>query len=115
MIRWLTTKRPARRKSLSILAMRAMESRLSSDIPYVENACASNTGFGFGLASTVNVRWGSRRYQQKIFGKGDSDEITAGRQKRLHLEKQYVLLYVTSYAERDVTVLDSKTSSVTPG
>jgi plasmid replication initiation protein len=24
--------------------------------------------------------WGSRRYQQKIFGKGDSDEITAGRQ-----------------------------------
>ena len=29
--------------------------------------------------------WGSRRYQQKIFGKSDSDEITAGRQKRLHL------------------------------
>ena len=28
---------------------------------------------------------GSRRYQQKIFGKRDSDEITAGRQKRLHL------------------------------
>ena len=56
--------------------------------------------------------WGSRRCQQKIFGKGDSGEITAGRQKRLHLEKQYVLLYVTSYAERDVTVLDSKTSGI---
>jgi hypothetical protein len=29
--------------------------------------------------------WGSRRYQQKIFGKRDSDEITGGRQKRLPL------------------------------
>src|SRR5262245_32411775 len=48
---------------------------------------------------------GSRRYQQKIFGKRDSDEITAGRQNRLHPEKQHVLLYVASYAERDVTVL----------
>jgi hypothetical protein len=35
--------------------------------------------------------------------------------KKLHLEKQYVLLYVASYAERDVTVLDSKTGSVTSG
>ena len=51
--------------------------------------------------------------KQKISGKGDSDEITAGRQERLHREKQYVMLYVASYAERDVTVLDSKTGSVT--
>jgi hypothetical protein len=50
----------------------------------------------------------------KIFGKGDSDEITAGLQERLHLKKQYIMLYVTSHAERDVTVLDSKTGSVTP-
>src|SRR4051812_2015776 len=57
--------------------------------------------------------WGSRRYQQKIFGKGDSDDITAGRQERLHSEKQYVLLCVASYAERDITVLDSKTGRVT--
>ena len=57
---------------------------------------------------------GSRRYQQKIFGKGDSDEITAGLQERLHLKKQYIMLYVTSHAERDVTVLDGKTGSVTP-
>ena len=56
----------------------------------------------------------SRRYQQKIFGKGDSDETTAGLQKRLHLEKQHVMLCAASYAERDITVLDSKTSSVTP-
>ena len=49
----------------------------------------------------------------KIFGKGDSDEITAGRQERLHLEKQCVLLYVTSYAERAVTALNSKTGRVT--
>ena len=64
--------------------------------------------------NVISATWGSRRYQQKIL-RGDSDETTAGRPKRLHLEKQYVLLYVTSYAERDVTVLDSKTSSVTPG
>jgi hypothetical protein len=29
-------------------------------------------------------------------------------------KKQHVVLYVTSHAERDVTVLDSKTGSVTP-
>ena len=29
------------------------------------------------------------------------------------MEKQYVLLYVASYAEGDVTVLDSKTGRVT--
>ena len=43
------------------------------------------------------------------------DEISAGCQKRFHLEKQYVLQYVASYAEKDVPVLDSKTSRVTPG
>ena len=58
--------------------------------------------------------WGSRRYQRKIFGKEESDEITVGRQARLHPKKQDVVLYVTSHAERDVTVLDSKTGSVTP-
>ena len=39
---------------------------------------------------------GFRRYQRKIFGKGDGDEITIGRQVRLHLKKQNVMLYVTS-------------------
>ena len=34
---------------------------------------------------TYHADWGARRYQQKIFGKKDSDEITASRQKRLHL------------------------------
>jgi hypothetical protein len=53
--------------------------------------------------------WGSRRYQRKIFGKGDGDEITIGRQAQLHLKKQNVMLHVTSHAERDITVLDSKT------
>jgi hypothetical protein len=60
------------------------------------------------------VNRGSRRYQRKIFGKEDSDDITVGRQARLHPKKQEVALYVTSHAERDVTVLDSKTGSVTP-
>ena len=60
-------------------------------------------------------RRGSGRYQRKIFGKGDSDELTVGHQARLYLKKQHVVLYVTSGAERDVTVLDSKTGSVTPG
>src|SRR4051812_2652597 len=50
--------------------------------------------------------WGCRRYQRKIFGKGDGDEITVGRQARLHLKKQNVMLHVTSHAERDITVLD---------
>jgi hypothetical protein len=59
--------------------------------------------------------WGCRRYQRKIFGKGDGDEITIGRQARLHLKKQNVMLHVTSHAERDITVLDSKTGSVTLG
>ena len=58
---------------------------------------------------------GCRRYQRKIFGKGDGDEITIGRQARLHLKKQNVMLYVTSHAERDITVLDSKTGSVILG
>ena len=57
---------------------------------------------------------GSRRYQGKIFGKEDSDKITADRQARLHSKKQYVVLYVTAHADRDATVLDSKTGSVTP-
>src|SRR5262249_41365610 len=48
------------------------------------------------------------------FSVRESDEITAGRQNRLHPEKQHVLLYVASYAERDVTVLGSKTGRVTP-
>ena len=59
--------------------------------------------------------WGSRRYQRKIFGKGDSDELSVGHQARLHLKKQHVVLYVTSRAERDITVLDSKTGSVALG
>ena len=63
----------------------------------------------------ITANRGSRRYQQKIFGKRDSNEITAGRQKRLHPEKQHVLLDVASYTERDVTVLGSTTSSATPG
>ena len=58
------------------------------------------------MEHTERADRGSRRYQRKIFGKGDSDETTAGHQKRLHLEKQCVLLYVASYAERDVTVWD---------
>jgi hypothetical protein len=52
--------------------------------------------------------WGSRRYQQKIFGKEDSDEIIVGRQARLHPKKQDVVLSVASHAERDITVQDSK-------
>jgi hypothetical protein len=36
------------------------------------------------------------------------------RQSRLHLKKQDVLLYMTSYTDRHATVLNSKTSSVTP-
>ena len=59
--------------------------------------------------------WGCRRYQRKMFGKGDGDEITIGRQARLHLKKQNVMLHVTSHAERDIIVLDSKTGSVTLG
>ena len=58
---------------------------------------------------------GCRRYQRKIFGKGDGAEITVGRQARLHLKKQNVMLHVTPHAERDITVLDSKTGSVTLG
>jgi hypothetical protein len=50
----------------------------------------------------------------KICGKEDSDEITVGRQARLYLKKQDVLLYGTSHADRHVTVLDSKTGSITP-
>jgi hypothetical protein len=57
---------------------------------------------------------GSRCYQGKIFGKEERDEITGGRQARLYLKKQHVMLYVTSRAERDVIVLDSKTCSLTP-
>jgi hypothetical protein len=37
----------------------------------------------------------SPRGQRKIFGKGDGDEITIGRQARLHLKKQKVMLHVT--------------------
>ena len=59
------------------------------------------------------VAWGSRRYQQKFFGRGDSDEITVGRQARLHMKKQHVMLYRASRTKRDVTVLDGKTGSVT--
>ena len=62
-----------------------------------------------------NVILGCRRYQRKMFGKGDGDEITIGRQARLHLKKQNVMLHVTSHAERDIIVLDSKTGSVTLG
>ena len=49
-----------------------------------------------------------------MFGKEESDEIPVARQAQLHPKKQYVLLYVTSPTERDILVLDSKTSSVTP-
>jgi hypothetical protein len=49
-----------------------------------------------------------------MFGQEDSDEITVGHQARLHPKKQDVVLSVASHAERDVTVLDSKTGSVTP-
>ena len=57
---------------------------------------------------------GSRRYQRKIFGKGDSDDITVGRQTRLYMKKQHVVLYVTEHADREVAVLDRKTGSVIP-
>jgi hypothetical protein len=57
---------------------------------------------------------GSRRYQGKIFGQEESDEITVGCQARFHPKKQDVIWYVTSHAETEVTVLDSKTSSLTP-
>jgi hypothetical protein len=50
-----------------------------------------------------------------MFGKGDDDEITMDRHERLHLKKQNVMLHVTAHAERDITVLDSKTGSVTLG
>jgi len=40
--------------------------------------------------------WGSRRYQQKIFGKRDSDDMADSRKEQLHMEKQYVLLYLVS-------------------
>jgi hypothetical protein len=50
----------------------------------------------------------------KIFGKEDSDEITVSRQARLHPKKQDVMLSMASHVERDITVLDSKTGSVTP-
>jgi len=63
-------------------------------------------------ADLLRSIWGYRRYQRKIFGKGDSDELSVGHQARLHLKKQHVVLYVTSRAERDITVLDSKTGSV---
>ena len=58
--------------------------------------------------------WGSRRYQGKIFGKEDSDDITVGRQTRLYMKKQYVVLYVTTRTDREVTVLDRKIGSVIP-
>jgi hypothetical protein len=58
--------------------------------------------------------WGSRRYQGKFFGKEDSDDITVGPQTRVYLKKQYVVLYVPTRTERDVTVLDSKIGSVIP-
>ena len=58
--------------------------------------------------------WGSRRYQGKIFGKEDSDDITVGRQTRLYMKKQHVVLYVTEHADREVAVLDRKTGSVMP-
>jgi len=63
----------------------------------------------------VHTIRGSRRYQQKFFGRGDSDGITVGRQARVHTKKQYVMLYVASHTERDAAVLDSKTGSITPG
>ena len=56
--------------------------------------------------------WGSRRYQRKIFGKGDSDDITIGREVRLCLKKQHIRLCVTSHTKRDITLLDSKTGRV---
>jgi hypothetical protein len=59
-------------------------------------------------------KWGSRRYQGKIFGKEDSDEITIGRQVRLHTKKQPLILHATSHTERDIPVLDSQTGSVIP-
>ena len=49
----------------------------------------------------------------EIFGKEESDETTVGCQAQLHSIKQDVVLYVTAHAQRDVTVLDSKTGSVT--
>ena len=61
-----------------------------------------------------DTSWGSRRYQRKIYGKEESDEITVGRRARIQPKKQDVVLYVTSYAERDVIVLGSKTCRGTP-
>jgi hypothetical protein len=66
------------------------------------------------LTGEKRFTWGSRRYQGKFFGKEDSDDITVGRQTRVYLKKQYVVLYVTTRTERDVTVLDSKIGSVIP-
>jgi hypothetical protein len=57
---------------------------------------------------------GSRRYQGKIFGKEESDELTIGLQARLQQKQQDVLLYVIAHAERHGTGLDSKTGSITP-
>ena len=46
------------------------------------------------LRSAAIAAWGSRRYQRKIFGKGDSDKITVGSHERLCLKKQHLMLYV---------------------
>ena len=58
--------------------------------------------------------WGSRRYQGKIFGKEDSDDITVGRQMRFSMQKQHVVLYVTTRMVREVTVLSSQSGRVIP-
>jgi hypothetical protein len=67
----------------------------------------------YATALRCSIR-GSRRYQGKIFGKEESDEITVGRQARFHLKKQDVLLCLTSHADGHVTLLDHKTSRVIP-
>ena len=58
--------------------------------------------------------WGPRRYQGKFAVRKIAIRSPVRRQSRLHLKKQDVLLYMTSYADRHATVLNSKTSSVTP-
>jgi hypothetical protein len=68
------------------------------------------------LSTDVNdLSWGPRRYQRKIYGKEESDDITVDRWTRIHPKKQDVVLDVTSYAEKDVNILGSNTCRVTLG
>jgi hypothetical protein len=89
----------------------AMRRRRSASVPYRSGRAAIGQR---PLQTRRGPSRGSRRYQGKIFGKEDSDDITVGRQTRVYLKKQYVVLYVTTRTERDVTVLDSKIGSVIP-